>query len=309
VTSVQNPSWRHHHAPQFYLAKWVDPATGKLCLCRRVPTGKLVDGTTHPKSTGFEEHLYSAPPTTPYEHWAPDIIETKFMSPLDNAASPVLEKLLAQPAGAASLDEADRKAWARFLRSLMERHPRTLRERDAAANQIAQNLIAEYKTRFTTASARRAFEIFDHRVAAKNIVRTHMVQQIDEPEFLSALTAQEWVTVETNGADFITSDQPLLENPGLDDTATGQTVYVMTLPLSPSRLFVSYPRSWRGDNDWQDVMRVITSEVHNMLVVSAGPQYLYSAKPIEDGKLVKLRKMVEESFGITAPEEEPGIRP
>lgn len=300
MSSVQNPSWRHHHAPQFYLSKWGDPTTGKLWLCRRVPTGKLVEGETYPKSTGFERDLYSAPPTTPYEHWAPDIVETKFMSPLDNAASSVLEKLLAQPAGMPSLDQADRQAWARFLRSLMERHPKTLRERDSAADQIAQSLVAEYKTRFSSASAQRAFEIFDHRVAAKNTVRTHMVQQIDEPEFLSALTAQDWLTVETNGVDFITSDQPLLENPGLDDAVTGQTVYVVTLPLSPTRLFVSYPRSWRGDGDWQDALRVITSEIHNMLVVSGRPQYLYSAKPITDGKYTKLRKMVEESFGTVA---------
>jgi hypothetical protein len=88
---------------------------------------------------------------------------------------------------------------------------------------------------------------------------------------------------------------------GVDGAVAGQSVYLMTLPLSPTRPFVSYPRSWRGDSDWQDVLRVITSEIHNMLVVSAGPQYLYSGRPITDGKHTRLRKTLEESFGALAP--------
>ncbi|MBX3233594.1 MAG: DUF4238 domain-containing protein [Labilithrix sp.] len=295
MTSVQKPSWRHHHAPQFYLSKWTD-SKGELCLTRRVPTGKLIESQARPKSTGYEEHLYSTPPTTPWERWAPGIVETSFLSPLDNAAALVHEKLLGAPGGVVDLDGADRLAWARFLRSLMERHPRVLAQRDARANQIAAERMETYRAQFNSRRARRALDNFNFGAAAKMIVRNHMVQQIDDSVWLDALLNQEWLVLDAVDADYITSDRPLLENPWAP-TSEDKTIYAMTLPLSARRLFVTYPRSWAADPDWQQVLAVLTSEVHNMVVVDSDPQYLYSAKPIENGKYAQLRTMVERVFG------------
>jgi hypothetical protein len=299
VSSVQSQqeSWRHHHAPQFYLSQWVNPVTGRLLQYKRVPTGKLVIDKTIPKSTGYAKYLYTARPTTPWEDWAPDQIETDFMSPLDNLAAAVMRKMLEQPAGDVALDDEQRTAWALFIRSLLERHPKTLAERDAFAVEAAAALREEYEETLQTETVRRAFEIFDIEGAARNTVRTHMVQQIRDPEFLALYKDQHWAVVDTPDDLYITCDQPLLVNPVTDREVGKDTIYVMTLPISPQRLFVSYPKSWHTDPDWQSALTGMIY-MHNMLIVESGPQYLYAMQPIADGKVARLRKMVDESFGV-----------
>lgn len=299
VSSVrsQQESWRHHHAPQFYLNQWLDPATGRLLQYKRAPTGKLVVDKTTPKSTGYAEYLYTARPTTPWENWAPDQIETDFMSPLDNLAALAMKKMLDQPAGEAALDDEQVTAWALFIRSLLERHPRTLQEREAFAVEAGAALRKEYEQRLPTETVRRVFKDFDMEGAARNIVRTHMVQQIRDSEFLARYKDQQWVVVDTPDDPYITCDQPLLVTPVMDREIGKDPIYVMTLPISPRRLFVSYPKSWHRDPDWESALSGMAT-LHNLLVVASGPRYLYAMLPITNGKVARLRNMVDESFGV-----------
>lgn len=294
VTPVQQPSRRHHHVPQFYLSQWVDPSTKRLIRCERAPAGNLVEKSTVPRATGFEENLYAVPGAAWFESWSPDVIETDFMSPLDNAGAKALTCLLACEVGVVSVDADTRRAWARFLRSLMERHPAVIEERETLTLVHARQLVDEYRTRLGAVFDEVCRDGFDPEQEARNRVRTSMVQSIDDPTQLERLLKFEWRVFEP-GATYITSDQPLLLNPGFAGHEPND-VYVMSIALSPRRLFVAYRRSWGIDPAMSGYLAFIASELHNMLVVDSQPRRLYSLGPIVDGNVARLRKMVDESF-------------
>ena len=273
--AAQNPSRRHHHAPQFYLRPWT-AADGCLWRYSRAPNGKLCEDRKSPKSVGFEFDLYATTPTTPFERWPVDIVEKQVMAPLDDAAARVHSKLTAlEPT--TDLSDDERVSWARFLNSLMERHPRELAERDAAAVRIATELCAEYRHRWPApadqARVEAALANYDHEATARNTVRTAMVQEIRSGTFLDhVINEHEWMVFAPVEGAFITSDRPLIVNGG--DTQT-RPVHWVTLALGPQHLFVSHPRAWLAEPDRLKEQLATTALIHNMLIVFARPAALF----------------------------------
>jgi len=113
-----NQPLKHHYLPVFYLRRWVGE-DGRLVRYHRPPgrpDGKVVTSRVSPDYTGFGEQLY-----TLHGASAPQMIETDFFSPVDNAAAPILDHLIAH--GPASLDKTQRWYLARFVHSLQLRGP------------------------------------------------------------------------------------------------------------------------------------------------------------------------------------------
>ena len=298
---TQNPSWRHHHAPEFYLRQWSTPPDGFLWRYQREPSGIVSEKRRAPRSTGYKENLYATPPAAPWDHWAPDIVESQVMQRVDGDAAKVLAKLTA-PA-VPQLDADERKAWARFLSSLMERQPKELAERDAFAEKLAIESLARLRAMYTAseeglAQVDHALSNFDHVVAARNVVRTKMVHEINDGKFLDHIVNEhDWSLFPAlaDDDDFITCDRPLIVNAGADES---RPVYTMTLALGPRLLFVSYPAKWRTDDPKAlDEALEATVAHHNLFVLQTGARCLYSAKRVADGPRIRLRTAVDNMLG------------
>jgi hypothetical protein len=112
----------HHYNPQFYLREWAG-ADGRLVRFYR-PYQRVVPAPISPEYTGFEERLYTLEGAAD-----PQIVETGFFSPVDNAAAPVLERLILlgpRLVPVRDLDNKQRSDWTRFLMSLVSRSPQSL---------------------------------------------------------------------------------------------------------------------------------------------------------------------------------------
>lgn len=152
----ENESWRNHYTPQFYLQRWTSGDDGKLWQTQRLPVVRTIESKrVLPKSTSFKAHLYrteSAGPSFPADQ--PDVIEKKFFGPLDNEAALALAKLVDH--GVDSLNAEERRVWATFINSLLERHPTVLDERDEIARACAEQVRRDAFTRFATNDASRS---------------------------------------------------------------------------------------------------------------------------------------------------------
>lgn len=300
--SVQKPAKDHHHTPRSYLARWAPPADkdGRLWYYRR-EYGKLIEGRIGPKGTGYEEHLYTARPTTKFETRREDQIETDVMSPLDDGAAKVLENLTASRP--LKLETDERRAWARFLNSLLERHPRELNANDDKARKVAAERMAHWRATFGKGSnAERANHALDLLLLdnmATTIVRQHMLTRINDQTVLDYLVNQQWtVCGAIPGEQFITSDRPVLVDA---QDCQKRPIHFLSIALSPAHLFVSHPKDLNTEPTERDIwLRELVAD-HNCLLVLTQPHYLYSAARIVDSARVPLRTLVETTFGIAVP--------
>ena len=121
----QQPSWRHHYLPEFYLQRWTSArdSTGTRKLVEfSKPYGNTVRPRfVTPKATGFLDSRRELEGLLP-EH--AQAMENTFFKPVDTKASTVLGKM---EAGVLEFTDAEKSAWAQFLMSLVLRHPENLR--------------------------------------------------------------------------------------------------------------------------------------------------------------------------------------
>jgi hypothetical protein len=108
----------HHHQPNFILKRWTTRG-GPLCEIRLITTGgqrKIVSNPRYPGGTGKMRDLYRV---DNIDQANSQHVELNFMSLLDNDAAVSLDKFLAGQA----LTDQERPAWARFVLSMLYRHP------------------------------------------------------------------------------------------------------------------------------------------------------------------------------------------
>ena len=288
----------HHYLPQFYLRKWTRD-DGRLLRYRRVPTGALVEDPVVPKGTAFEPDLYATPPAPAWEAYAPNVIETDFMSKVDSDASLVLDKLASQTT--LDLSDNDRTAWALFLNSLHHRHRDEIFERDAAAPRIARELMAKWVGQTQDPERRQriseTLEEANVEQMARNAHRGLMVQAIRNPKAIDAFKALAWtVLVMQPTMPLVTTDRPLLINMG----EAGE-MQIVTIPVSPMRLFMGYPRLWHQDEATlrdADALFDHIAGVHDLLLLNEQRcRYVYASRKVDDNfavgdKIIHLRKAV-----------------
>ena len=286
----------HHYVPQFYLRQWAG-ADGRVWRYRREPSGLITERAVAPKGTAFEPDLYAVvdageirPPHDPH------IIETDFLSPIDNAAAPILKKL--NESSPSPLDDAERTAWALFMNSLNERSPTTLGWRDQAAPDAAAQTVAHLRSMGTTPESRERMELIlarmDVEQMARNSVRQFMVNEIRDPKVITYLKGLTWVVIGREPErPFITTDRPLLVNvvgPG------PTTIHVLSMALSPTKLLFVHPSQWAMTDELRTLLGNLAFG-HDLLLLHAGCTCVYSSQRIEDGSRVRLRRAVD--FALT----------
>jgi hypothetical protein len=113
-----NPPRRHHYIPAFYLKRWAG-ADGDLQDFRRPYQDKVVTQRCHPNATGYVNRLYEL---QDFPNDLANQVEENFFKPCDTSASEVLDELEKQD-GPIKLNSLQRTALARFLFSIIARHP------------------------------------------------------------------------------------------------------------------------------------------------------------------------------------------
>jgi hypothetical protein len=96
----------------------------------------------------------------------------------------------------------------------------------------------------------------------------------------------------------ITTDRPVLVNLG----QPRPRLELLTIPVSPTRLFVAYPSHWRTpDGSCIDGVHELIESVtfaHDLMLLNEQPcRFVYASKPLEDvvadGRIVRMGVAVE----------------
>lgn len=292
----------HHYVPQFYTRRWTN-AAGRVLCHRRVPNGRIAGRGVAPRGTGYEPDLYAAPSGVPWESYDEHIIEREFFSPIDNRAAVILDRLAA---GVAGLTVDERRDWALFLNSMRHRHRDGICERDSRSAEVAAATTQRFLDAATDPADRMRIEAalaeIDVEQLTRTMHRTQMVLSIRDPETIAAITNLAWDTVTVNeDLPLITTDRPVLENLG----RSMSELQFITMPLSPTRLFVAYPAVWRGADGsmaegFHDLLRDIVFGHDLLLMHEQRCRFVYASRPLKDyvsdGRVIRMSLAVEEAL-------------
>lgn len=227
----------HHYLPIFYLERWAG-ADGRVIRYYRPrgrPGGSVVASPVGPKYTGYEERLYELPGTE-----NPQVVETDFLSPVDDGAACVLGKML--DGGLKSLSGNERQKWALFVMSLPLRIPRALKELGATASGFARAYYelanqAEYATSRNPDDPRSVFDYAIQRNPnASYFYKAALPMIIDDKDIGERIINMRWAIVDlsTAGRSLLTGDVPLMASHALDKRQC-----ILSLPVSPTQVFVA----------------------------------------------------------------------
>lgn len=305
---LQEPRMRHHFLPKFYLKHWA-VQEGKLFYYHRVDPkiDKVVGDRVAPKAVGFCNALYTVGPIS---KWQPlsesdrEGFETKVMAGIDDAASKVHAKLAN---GVTSLTGAERHAWARFVNSLLHRHPDEMSRRDAFSRDLSERLQRDWLARGTLPGERkrirRAIDGINIANLATTLSRSKMVEAIDDATELGALLGMNWVLC-TGSQDnpFLTTDRPVLLDGGFftpfASSPGNGPVRVVSLPISPTRLFLAHAVD---DPEWATLPAEFWSDYvdgHNLHMLAHPVTSVFTAGPATDdvpmlGTIARLRTAID----------------
>jgi len=277
---------RHHYVPRFYLEQWAGP-DGKLCITRRIGE-RLLESRLAPKSTAFQERLYSFKDEPLSTNPRPDIIETKVLASVDDHGARAHRRLL--EVGPAGLTTAERRAWATFLNAMFERDLRHIRQNEATAKQIAEQVIKEMEDSAPDEASRERVSmatcLIDTSAAASNLVLRTMVKDMQAQDVLEYFENMWWIVFDMPPELALhTSDRPLVVNVGQQRTP----INIAWMSLSPAKLFAMFPKSWipqdasRLSGDIEETFRMMAG-FHNLLLLQERPERLYSQQPISESE-------------------------
>lgn len=279
---MANETWRTHYLPQSYLRQFCGH-DGRVLRTFRGPDDKLHERRFPPKATGYEPDLYSlvsASPLLPVQRQ--DLIETEVFRPIDHHGAVVLERLIGEPPS--KLGDDERMHWARFLNSLLERHPQRIYERDRIAEQRARERIEVLRQQFGPPLPGRPdiFELVDVGGLARNIHREHMVREIQNERsvnYLKGLTLVKIAVEENPVLSFVAGDNPVLVNGGQP-----WPMHFFSVALTPYTLLVGFNSPEPPDLD----TLLGLARIHNLQLFGQC-EYIFSRDRLEDTPGIKVR--------------------
>ena len=209
-----NPPHRHHYIPSFYLSRWATGHDGRLCQYSR-PHNRVVRNRRHPTATGFADKLYEL---RGLEDDLANAVETKFFSPVDNAAADALALMEAE-GNRARWDSRRRTGWAVFLHSLLLRAPEDVSAfKETWRYLMNADELRQWEERYQEIRKPGDAATFQEHMAnlpADTHDRSAMnalVSMIDGGNVARKIHHMLWHVIDTSDADFdfLTSDRPIL---------------------------------------------------------------------------------------------------
>ncbi|MCX4244226.1 DUF4238 domain-containing protein [Paraliomyxa miuraensis] len=262
--SNQSTSWRHHYITQFYLQQWALDG-GRLWETKKIAHNqKIVSYPKFPKETGFASYLNTLEPDL-VTISDPNALE-KRLAVEDDRACHALNALLEADRSGVPIEI--KRAWAWFMYLQRERHPEKMARRIELGEQIREEILTSTPWLPPDSTVR---DLFSPEMV-RNLARSWMVSSAREQDWESLA---EWTWYIVGGRrDFITTDSPVLLNAAHGE-AEEASVYMVSMALSPKRLLICVPASWAAeiDDEW---LGVVTT-MHNGLLISLGPSYIYSS--------------------------------
>jgi Protein of unknown function (DUF4238) len=264
----------HHFVPRFYLAGWCSSGD-KLTVYSR-PRGRVVTRALTPKYTAVERDLYSY---TGLPSPQAQSLETDFMARIDDAAAPVLRKLL--NGGLPKLTGPERSDFTRFVMLLRARHPGAVAHSKEEGERTLTNELDrdphEYlavKCDHPAATLRDFLEQgAPHYIP--NAGLSVLPDMITNPKTCERVYKMPWSTFDVRNAnvDLLSGDRPcILEG----DALAGRCV--IALPLGPRMLMVI-------SNDSASIVRLhqlsqsARVKLINRAIVICAHKYVYGTGP------------------------------
>ncbi|MGD1017372.1 MAG: DUF4238 domain-containing protein [Roseiarcus sp.] len=241
ASTPSNAPRRNHYIPEFYLRRWAGQ-DGRVCQFAR-PSKAAVRGALapvkalrrHPSQTGFEVDLYALN-SIAVEGRA--YLEEKFFKLVDQEAADALTSI--ETNTIADLSSNNRSGWARFIISLIHRHPEKIEALRGYA--LAKALEAAHETEAGRAvrekykNSEKADETVArlvHQAADINLANS-LAAIIDSENVGNHLIQMRWsvLTVTEPTLTFLTSDRPVVMSDGVNKPDS----YII-VAIGPSKAF------------------------------------------------------------------------
>jgi hypothetical protein len=269
----QNCSKKHHFIPVFHLKQWTDPGTKKLIRHCRYGSGPPDIRKLFPSEVGFENHLNTLNPNLiDRQVDNPAVVEDQLARIVDDPAARVLIKMLEE--GVDSLKNEERKTWAGYVLSLLERHPRRLVESEAFHEKVMLEVL-DGACRHSPHMNRAEMEQFFSKPYCKNESRVSLLKWIDDPEWTAKLGEWKWTVLHLEPScdiQFVLTDQPVVTI-----KQENEDIIFIALALSPFDLWIAHRES---DELGADEMKHIVCS-YNLMQCSKNPNFIISQNPLK----------------------------
>lgn len=231
---------RHHYLPEFYQKAWMGN-DNKVTVYRRRHAGKLDIQRKARKSVGWERELYSD-----LSEADPELrqrVESGFFKQVDGLAYEALAEMLST--AAPPIDQLRANAWARFLMSLLHRHPARMALLRRAVELNMEETLERARQQYPSLKGENDPESFDEYISAsrgrlqENVLALLLPRIVDSQKVGNALLEMTWGVGAARGTRFrfLTSDRPLMTSNGL-----GHRESFLVLPISPASYFIAARR-------------------------------------------------------------------
>lgn len=256
---------RHHYIPVFYLKAWA--SNGLLWRYWKHEDGRVLGKEKPPSKVGFKRHL-----NTLHGSETPSALED-YLTGIDDKAAPVLASLRSgtSPGG---LSNGKRRAFAKFVASLLERRPDRVRLREDVAEERLQELRASPKMGPMIDSLPPS--LIEKHLDPLIVGRVGLKQIIEDPDWIDRFVGWRWSVANTHGnaaTPLVTSDRPIVclkEDNGY--------IHTIALAISPTQLFIAHPRKM----EFEESDYLILLRLHNARIVTGGPEGVFSSTPLLD---------------------------
>jgi Protein of unknown function (DUF4238) len=268
----QNPSWRHHYIPEFYLKQWAGK-DGRLVEYSKPWADTVKPKRVYPRQTGFEDRLneLAGVPEPARQH-----LETHFYAPVDSAAASVLNAL---KTGRRASNARERLAWARFMTSLMVRNPENIRAAITRLNESIDRFDRATELRYQAARGPEDPETYsdfiqqtDLRDELSRAAKEAVALVVNDGLVVNHLVKMQWgaLTLPFDGPPLLTSDRPQTVIKGLPDPECQ-----VLLPLGLKMVFYAV-NNIELAHSFAALWPAEIAESMNDLVVRRAQKYVYA---------------------------------
>jgi len=228
---------RHHYLPEFYQKSWMGP-DNKVTVFRRAYSGKLDPQRKARKAVGWEQDLYAD--LSEIDPARRQQVERVFMKKVDDLAADALFEMLSTGAPPALHERAS--GWARFLMSLLHRHPTRIAAIRAMVDLRSGEVMARFGENYADLREEGDPETFEEYVVessgrlASGMFAQFLPMIVDSERIGNVLLDMTWAVGVFRGTRFrfLTSDRPLMTSDGL-----GLSESFLMLPISPISYFLA----------------------------------------------------------------------